>query len=60
MIIYQVMLKELLGTETVGKYAVAVKLCEVWYHIMVLISPSLYPVIIGVKDKDTTLYHAHL
>ena len=51
----QVMLKELVGTETVGTYAAAVKLCEVWYHIPVLIAVSLYPAIIGVKDKDPAL-----
>ena len=56
----QVMLKELVGTETVGTYAAAVKLCEVWYHIPVLIAVSLYPAIIGVKDKDPALYHAQL
>ena len=56
----QVMLKELVGTETVGTYAAAVKLCEVWYHIPVIIAVSLYPAIIGVKDKDPALYHAQL
>ena len=56
----QVMLKELVGTETVGTYAAAVKLCEVWYHIPVLIAVSLYPAIIGIKDKDPALYHAQL
>ena len=56
----QVMLKELVDTETVGTYAAAVKLCEVWYHIPVLIAVSLYPAIIGVKDKDPALYHAQL
>ena len=56
----QVMLKELVDTETVGTYAAAVKLCEVWYHIPVIIAVSLYPAIIGVKDKDPALYHAQL
>ena len=56
----QVMLKELVGTETVGTYAAAVKLCEVWYHIPVLIAVSLYPAIIGVKDKDPALYYVQL
>jgi O-antigen/teichoic acid export membrane protein len=56
----QVMLKELVSAETVGTYAAAVKLCEVWYHIPVLIAVSLYPAIIGVKDKNPELYHAQL
>ena len=56
----QVMLKGLVGTETVGTYAAAVKFCEVWYHIPVLIAVSLCPAIIGVKDKDPALYHAQL
>jgi O-antigen/teichoic acid export membrane protein len=56
----QVMLKELVGAETVGTYAAAVKLCEVWYYIPVLIAVSLYPAIIGVKDTNPALYHARL
>ena len=56
----QVMLKELVGVETVGIYAVAVKLCEAWYHIPVLIAVSFYPAIIGVKDTNPALYHARL
>ena len=56
----QVMLKELVGAETVGTYAAAVKLCEVWYYIPVLIAVSFYPAIIGVKDTNPALYHARL
>jgi len=56
----QVMLKELVGAETVGTYAAAVKLCEVWYYIPVLIAASLYPAIIGVKDTNPALYHTQL
>ena len=56
----QVMLKELAGAETVGIYAVAVKLSEACYHIPVLIAVSFYPAIIGVKDTNPALYHARL
>ena len=56
----QVMLKELVGTETVGIYAVAVKLSEACYHIPVLIAVSFYPAIIAVKDTNPALYHARL
>ena len=56
----QVMLKELAGAETVGIYAVAVKLSEACYHIPVLIAVSFYPAIIAVKDTNPALYHARL
>ena len=56
----QVMMKELVGVESVGIYAAAVKLCAAWDHIPVLIAVSLYPAIIGVKDTNPSLYHARL
>ncbi len=42
----QVMIKNMLGNEQVGIYAVAVKLSEVWYLIPVLICTSLFPSIV--------------
>ena len=56
----QVMLKELAGAQSVGIYAAAVKLCEVWYPIPVLIAGSLYPAIILVKDTNSSLYNSRL
>ena len=56
----QVMLKELAGVQSVGIYAAAVKLCEVWYPLPVLIAGSLYPAIILVKDTNSALYNSRL
>ena len=56
----QIMLKELVGTESVGIYAAAVKLCEVWYPLPVLVAGSLYPAILGAKTTNPELYHSHL
>ena len=56
----QVMLKELVGVESVGIYAAAVKLCEALYPLPVLVAGSLYPAIIGIKDTNPTLYNSRL
>ena len=56
----QIMLKELVGTESVGIYAAAVKLCEAWYPLPVLVAGSLYPAILGAKTTNPALYHSHL
>jgi len=56
----QIMLKELVGTESVGIYAAAVKLCEAWYPLPVLVAGSLYPAILGAKTTNPELYHSHL
>ena len=42
----QVMIKNMLGNEQAGIYAVAVKLSEAWYFIPMLICTSLSPTII--------------
>lgn len=55
----QVMIKNILGDEAVGVYSVAVRLSEVWYFIPVLISASIFPAILNVKD-DKKLYHSRL
>jgi len=56
----QIMLKELIGSESVGIYAAAVKLCEAWYPVPVLVAGSLYPAIIKTKTTNIRLYHSHL
>jgi len=43
----QVMIKNMLGNEQAGIYAVAVKLSEMWYFIPVLICTSLSPAIVN-------------
>ncbi len=42
----QVMIKNMLGNEQSGIYAVAVKLSEIWYYIPLLICSSISPAII--------------
>jgi len=56
----QVMIKEMLDTEAVGNYAVAVKLSEVWYFIPTIITGSLFPAIINAKKISENLYHERL
>ena len=56
----QVMLKEMLNTKAVGVYAAAVKLCEAWYYVPIVITASLFPVIISSKQKSDTLYQQRM
>ncbi len=53
----QVMIKEMLGTNAVGNYAAAVRLCEAWYFIPIVITSSLFPAIINAKKTDEKLYY---
>jgi len=46
----QVMIKEMLGSEAVGQYAVAVRLSELWYFIPMIVVSSLFPAIINAKE----------
>jgi O-antigen/teichoic acid export membrane protein len=56
----QIMIKEMLNTESVGKYAVAVRLSEAWYFIPIVISASLFPSIINSKLYNPEQYHVRL
>ena len=56
----QVMLMQMLGSEAVGQYAVAVRLSEVWYFIPTVIVTSLFPAIVRARELSTTLYYARL
>lgn len=56
----QVMIKEMLGVADVGQYAVAVKLCEIWYFIPYIITSSLFPAIINAKKESEGLYYTRL
>jgi len=56
----QVMIKEILGSEAVGQYAVAVKLSEIWYFIPIVIITSLFPAIINAKKQNENLYLSRL
>lgn len=53
----QVMIKNMLGNEQAGIYAVAVKLSEVWYFIPALVCTSLFPAIMNAKkDGNIIIY----
>jgi len=56
----QVMIKEMLGSEAVGQYAVAVRLSEMWYFIPMVIASSLFPAIISAKKQSEELYYERL
>jgi O-antigen/teichoic acid export membrane protein len=56
----QVMLKEMLGSEAVGQYAVAVRLSEAWYFIPMVITSSLFPAIVNAKKISEDLYYNRL
>ena len=52
----QVMIKEMLNSEAVGYYAVAVKFSEIWLFITVSITSSLFPAIVNAKKVSEKLY----
>jgi len=52
----QVMIQNILGNDSVGQYAAAVRLSEAWYFIPVVIASSLFPAIINAKEKSRSLY----
>ena len=52
----QVMIKEMLGTATVGIYAVAVNLSQIWYIVPAIIVTSLSPGIIHARGSNHRAY----
>ncbi|NCS98916.1 flippase [Candidatus Parcubacteria bacterium] len=48
----QVMIKNMLGNEQVGLYAVAVKLSEIWYFIPGIITASVFPAIVNAYKRS--------
>ena len=56
----QVMIKEMLDTKSVGYYAVAARLSELWYFLPIIISSSLYPAIENAKKQSQKLYYDRL
>lgn len=56
----QIMIKELLGNNAVGNYAVAVRLSECWYFIPMIIGSSLFPAIINSQKINNKLYRERL
>ena len=56
----QVMIKFYLTETSVGLYAVAVKLSEIWYFIPGIICGSVFPAIINAKKTHEELYSKRL
>ncbi len=56
----QVMIKEMLGAEQVGHYAVAVRLSEAWYFVPMAITSSVFPAIINAKKQSKEVYYQRL
>jgi O-antigen/teichoic acid export membrane protein len=56
----QIMIKEILGNESVGQYAAAVRLSEAWYFIPIVIVSSLFPAIVNSKKHSEELYYARM
>lgn len=56
----QIMIKEMIGINAVGKYAVAVRFSEIWYFIPMAIVSSVFPAIINAKKNNEELYNYRL
>jgi len=56
----QVMIMKLLDSSSVGLYSTAVKLCEVWLFVSMVICPSVLPAIVNAKAKDQNLYRQRM
>lgn len=52
----QIMIEKMLNSRELGFYAAAVRLCEVWYFIPMVITTSLFPAILNAKKTDENLY----
>ncbi|MCF8340679.1 MAG: flippase [Chitinophagaceae bacterium] len=56
----QVMIGKMLGQKFVGIYTIALKLSEIWYMIPMIITSSLFPVILKSKLIDKKLYQQRI
>jgi PST family polysaccharide transporter len=48
----QIMIKNMIGNEELGRYSAAVRLSEIWYFIPGAISVSLYPTLVKLKAES--------
>jgi PST family polysaccharide transporter len=55
----QVILREMAGYKTVGIYAAAARISELWYGIPVIIVSSISPSLLRAKQYDEQKYHEH-
>ena len=56
----QIMIKEMLGDREVGLYSAAVRLCEAWYFMPILITNLLFPSIITAKKISENFYYERI
>jgi O-antigen/teichoic acid export membrane protein len=56
----QIMVKEILGANAAGLYAVSINLSEVWYFIPNIIAASFFPAILLYKSKDQKIYYKRI
>lgn len=56
----QVIIKNMLDEASVGVYAVAVKISEIWYFVPGLITTSILPAVINAKKVDSLSYKKRL
>jgi O-antigen/teichoic acid export membrane protein len=56
----QVMIKNMLNTESVGLYDAAVRISELWYFLPNIIVASLFPAIINAKNVSQEIYYRRI
>jgi O-antigen/teichoic acid export membrane protein len=56
----QVMLGEMIGSEEVGIYSVAVRLAEVWFFVPTAIYWSVFPSVVEAKAQSELLFYERL
>lgn len=56
----QLMLGNMIGSEELGNYSVAVQLSEVWYFIPMVVSSSVFPAIVEAELASEELFQAHM
>ncbi len=52
----EVMLRQMAGAESVGVYAAAAKLSEVWYFLPTALASSVLPALLRAKQNDAATY----
>lgn len=56
----QVLIKYMLGAESVGIYSSAVTVAEVWYFLPTIVVASFFPAIVNAKKVSNELYYERL
>ena len=56
----QVMLREMIGSESAGIYAAATRISEIWYFVPIIIVSSVSPAIVDAKKIGEDIYYRRL